>query len=221
MERKSVKDRSFQRYGRILKDVDLTGLLEVLKQTHCPPEADSPGKTDMGEAVEYVASLDVLEATEAAGEIRKHYYGGMPIEVGYCNGHNWTLNALEYHKDSEINIAATDAVLLLGDLRDITEDLTYDTSLVEAFHLPAGMAVELYATTLHYAPCSYGPGGFQVGIVLPRGTNGELEEKPEEIGASRLLFAVNKWLLAHGEAQITGAHIGLRGENIQLPRKIS
>ena len=71
----------------------------------------------------------------------------MPIQIGYCNGHNTKLNALEYHRDSEINVAATDAVLMLGSLQDVKEDHTYDTSLVEAFSVPAGPAVEVFATT--------------------------------------------------------------------------
>ena len=43
-------------------------------------------------------------------------FGEMEIQIGYCNGHNSMLNALEYHKSSEINVAATDAVLLLGSI---------------------------------------------------------------------------------------------------------
>ncbi|TAH73699.1 MAG: DUF4867 family protein [Anaerolineaceae bacterium] len=207
MKLNTVFDSAFKRYGRVLKGVDLTELLDALKKTPCPEE------------VEYVASVSALEETSTAKEIRKHYFGGMPIDIGYCNGHNWTLNGLEYHKDSELNIAATDAVLLLGDLRDISDDLIYDTSLVEAFHLPAGTAVELYATTLHYAPCSYGTKGFQVGIVLPEGTNSDLAEKPEAVGTSKLLFATNKWLLAHEDAHIEGAYIGLKGDNIKLPKE--
>lgn len=55
-------------------------------------------------------------------------YGGMPIQIGYCNGHNHLLNAVEYHRDSEINIAVTDMILILGKEQDITEDHTYDSS---------------------------------------------------------------------------------------------
>lgn len=201
---KNVTDREFRRYGRIVDGIDFTELLEAMKNTPCPDD------------VAYVASVPELEATQTAKALGDEYFGEMPIDVGYCNGHNWTLNALEYHRNSELNIAATDTVLLLGDLRDISEDDTYPTSLVEAFFLPAGTAVELYATTLHYAPCSFGSKGFQVAIVLPKGTNSELIEKPEKPGQNKLLFARNKWLLAHEEAAIEGAHIGLTGENIKL-----
>jgi hypothetical protein len=179
-------------------------LLEVLKQTPCPQD------------VEYVASLDKLEKTKAAMELGEIFFGGMPVEAGYCNGHNRSLNALEYHRNSELIVAATDVILLLGDIHDISNTYTYDTSLVEAFLLPAGTAAELYSTTLHYAPCSAGPGGFRTGIVLPRGTNGSLKHKPEAKGEAALLFAVNKWLIAHEEAGIEGAYVGLTGENIHL-----
>ena len=49
-----------------------------------------------------------------AKEIEKIFYGELPIQIGYCNGHNELLNAVEYHRSSEINLAATDAVLILG-----------------------------------------------------------------------------------------------------------
>ena len=62
------------------------------------------------------------------------------------------LNALEYHRSSEANVAATDVILLLGQQSDITDDFKYDTAQLEAFFVPAGTAVELYATTLHYTP---------------------------------------------------------------------
>ena len=70
-----------------------------------------------------------------------------------ATGITGNLNALEYHRCSEVDVAATELVLLLGRQQDVTEEFTYDTAKVEAFRVPAGTAVELYATTLHYAPC--------------------------------------------------------------------
>lgn len=63
------------------------------------------------------------------------------------------MNALEYHRSSELDIAQTDLILLLGMQQDIENGDIYDTSKVEAFLVPAGTGVELYATTLRYAPC--------------------------------------------------------------------
>ena len=78
----------------------------------------------------------------------------MPIQVGYCNGSNYLLNAVEYHRDSEVNVALTDLILILGKEQDIEADGTYQTEKMEAFLVPAGTVVEVYATTLHYAPCN-------------------------------------------------------------------
>ena len=85
------------------------------------------------------------------------------------------------------------------------------------FRAPAGTAVELYATTLHYAPpCDSAKGaGFRVAVVLPRGTN---TEKPDGTGAlheDKLLWARNKWLIAHPDTNEAkqGAFVGLEGEN--------
>lgn len=38
-------------------------------------------------------------------------------------------------------------------------------------------------------------------------------------GEEKLLYAMNKWLLAHPDAGIEGAYEGLRGENICLDKQ--
>ena len=167
----------------------------------------------------YVASDAELEKLKIFGELQKREFGGLPIELGYCNGSNYRLNALEYHRSSEINIAATDLILLVGSLQDVDpETYTYDTYLVEAFLVPAGSMVEIYATTLHFAPCNASVIGFRDAVILPRGTNLPLESKPEGEYEDKLLFAKNKWLIAHKESGLEskGAFIGLTGENISL-----
>ena len=140
----------------------------------------------------------------------------MPIQIGMCNGHNKALNAVEYHRDSEINVALYDMVLLIGELKDVTEDFKYDTSKIEAFLVPAGVAVEMYATTLHYAPCHVEDQGFKAVVVLPKGTNYDLTFKNSYTKEDKLLTAVNKWLIAHEDAKIDGAFNGLVGENITI-----
>ena len=161
-------------------------------------------------------------------ELSRVAYGEMPIQIGYCNGHNTKLNALEYHRDSEINVAATDAVLMLGLLADVEADHTYDTSKVEAFLVPAGTAVEVYATSLHYAPCHVDDAsGFQVAIVLPKGTNYPLKEAHKKVDEAKsgaglsnedaMLTAVNKWLIGHAEGGLDeGSFLGLKGRNLCL-----
>ena len=190
MKMRTVYEPEFAAYGRVIKGYDTQALKEAMLHTPLP------------EDVVYVASVPELEALPVAGELAEGIYGQMPIQIGYCNGHNKKLNALEYHRDSEINMAVTDLVLLIGKQQDIADDFTYDTSLVEAFFVPAGTQ----------------EGGFRCVVVLPKGTNGELEGTvAERCGEERLLFARNKWLVGHKEGGLPeNAWLGLRGENITL-----
>ena len=73
-----------------------------------------------------------MEALPAAKELENGIYGQMPIQIGCCNGHNKKLNAVEYHRDSEVDIAVDDLILILGKQQDIEEDHTYNTSRMEA-----------------------------------------------------------------------------------------
>ena len=211
MEIKKVTDAAFKKYGRVISHVDVAELVAALKETPIPAD------------VVYEPSVESLEKLPVRKELSSVIYGEMPIQIGYCNGHNKKLNALEYHRDSEINIAAEDAVLMLGSLQDVDADFTYDTSKVEAFLVPAGTAVEIYATTLHYAPCHVEDGGFQVAVVLPKGTNYELKtahakvENGKASNEDALLTAVNKWLIGHAEGGLPeGSFLGLKGENLSL-----
>ena len=102
MELIRVDDSEFRAYGRVLEGYDVS---EILKEM---------GNTQLPEGVDYVASVPELERTQAAKELADGIYGQMEIQIGYCNGHNRKLNALEYHRDSEVNIAVNDLVLLLG-----------------------------------------------------------------------------------------------------------
>ena len=211
MEIKKVTDAAFKKYGRVISHVDVAELVAALKETPIPAD------------VVYEPSVESLEKLPVKEELSVVIYGEMPIQIGYCNGHNKKLNALEYHRDSEINIAAEDAVLMLGSLQDVEADFTYDTSKVEAFLVPAGTAVEIYATTLHYAPCHVEDGGFQVAVVLPKGTNYELKtahakaENGKAPNEDALLAAVNKWLIGHAEGGLPeGSFLGLKGENLSL-----
>lgn len=211
MEIKKVTDAAFKKYGRVISHVDVAELVAALKETPIPAD------------VVYEPSVESLEKLLVKEELSSVIYGEMPIQIGYCNGHNKKLNALEYHRDSEINIAAEDAVLMLGSLQDVEADFTYDTSKVEAFLVPAGTAVEIYATTLHYAPCHVEDGGFQVAVVLPKGTNYELKaahakvENGKAPNEDALLAAVNKWLIGHAEGGLPeGSFLGLKGENLSL-----
>ena len=202
----SADDPEFQKYGRIIKGYDCSELIKKMTDTPLPNEPI------------YVPSDPKLEKLSIFKELQNREFGGLPIQLGYRNGNNTLLNAVEYHRTSEINVAVTDLILLLGSEQDIDpEQFTYDTSRIEAFFIPAGTMIEVYATTLHYAPCNAAKDGFRCVVVLPRDTNLPLETKQTDL-EDRLLFAKNKWLIAHPETDLVqqGAYAGLIGENVSV-----
>ena len=204
MEIKKVTDRSFRKYGRVLEGYDFTELIKAMEQAPLP------------DGVIYEPSVDYLEALPIAQEFKTRAYGELDVQIGFCNGHNKKLNAAEYHRSSELNIACTDAVLIIGSQTDVEEDNTYDTSKMEAFLVPAGTGIMLYATTLHYAPCNAGENGFKVVVVLPKGTNYPLAQAHGD-GEDKLITATNKWLIGHAEGGLDeGVFIGLKGENLYV-----
>ena len=211
MEFISVYDPAFKPYGKVLEGYDTAELIDAMNRIPLPENG-----------TDYAPGIDSLEACGICEEFRDRAYGGMPIELGMCWGHNTKLNCLEYHRDSEVNVGTKDFILLLGRQEEITDGVL-DTDRVKAFRVPKGLPVEVYATTLHYAPCHTCPHcGFRVAVVLPRGTNTEkpvFEAKCEEDG---WMTARNKWLLAHPDSKEAhnGAHIGLRGLNIDIKEDI-
>lgn len=206
MEIRNVTDPSFAEYGRVVTGYDVSELLAVMKE-----------KTPLPDGVVYVPSVKELEELEVSKQIEKNLYGQLPVQVGYCNGHNRKLNALEYHRCSEINVAVTDLVLMIGRQQDIEPDSTYDTAKVAAYLVPAGTVIEVYATTLHYAPCHTDEGGFRCVVILPAGTNTDLDPFEPVSAEDKLLFAKNKWLIGHAEGGLdANAFIGLKGENLSL-----
>ena len=202
-----VTDPSFQNYGQVLPGYDVTQLLETLDRVSPLPEG-----------TDYVAEQPELMALPIADELSSNAFGGMPIQIGWCNGHNTKLNCLEYHRDSELNVGTQDFILLLAK-REELENGALDTEKVKAFLCPAGTLIEVYATTLHYAPCSAKKGqGFKVIVVLPKGTNvgmPKISVKNEEDG---ILWATNKWLLAHADSSeaAQGAKVLLHGTNTDI-----
>ena len=142
----------------------------------------------------------------------------MSIELGMCWGHNRMLNGLEYHRDSEMLIGAHEFILLLA-MRHEIEDGKLSTDKVKAFCAPAGILLELYASTMHYAPCHvHEDTGFRNAIVLPSGTNLPLEKGPILNSEDAMLTARNKWLLVHPDSEDAkrGCYVGLTGVNISL-----
>ena len=202
-----VSDPSFQNYGQVMTGYDLKELLETLdKVTPCP------------EGVDYVPEQAELQALPIEKELRNRAYGGMPIQIGMCWGRNTKLNCLEYHRDSEFNLGTEDFILLLAKQGEIEDDVL-DTAKAKAFFVPKGVLVEVYATTLHYAPCHNDPAkGFRVLVGLPLNTNTDYRPGTGKNTLDKILWARNKWLLAHKDSSEAkdGAYVGLKGENIDI-----
>lgn len=201
MQIKKVTDPEFRKYGRVLAEYDFSEIVKKMEETPLP------------EGTTYKPSEPILEALPIMDQLQTQFFGELPIEIGYCNGHNHYLNGVEYHRSSEINIAATDIILILGWQPDITDDFSYDASKAEAFLVPKGTGVEMYATTLHLAPCSVGDNGFRCVVVLPKGTNVPLEKEHSGEGEDKLLRANNKWLIGSEEVDYpAGVHKGMFGK---------
>ena len=108
MKIQKVTDPAFRKYGQVLEGYDFTGLIKEMKHTPVP------------EDVIYVPSVEELEALDIMKDLQNKGYGGLPVQIGYCNGHNKKLNAVEYHRNSEINVA----LQILSFLSDISRTLS-------------------------------------------------------------------------------------------------
>ena len=100
---------------------------------------------------------------------------------------------------------------------DIT-DGKLDTAKVKAFRAPAGTLVEVYATTLHYAPCHVDPAKLPRAGCTAAGYQHRQAGNQADGGDDAQLWACNKWLLAHVESSeaAAGAYVGLEGVNIDI-----
>jgi len=208
MEIKSAQSETLKKYGYLVEGYDFSELLRLLENNTEKPE----------NGVIYVPGNGNFEKLPVAVSISDNLYGGMPVQIGYCNGSNTTLNCLEYHRGSELLITADDVVLLLAPVQEII-DYSLDTSKIEAFLLPAKTAMLCYETTLHYAPCNApGSSGFRTIVVLPEGTNTEKPYITAHNDEDKLLWARNKWLLAHADSPEAkqGAYPGLSGVNLTV-----
>ena len=209
IEMYSVFDEEFLKYGKVIEGIDFTSFVKYLEE-----KTDIPKQGNL-----YVASDREMEQMPLAKVVQQSLYGGMAIEIGYCNGNNSFLNAQEYHKCSEINIGVTDIILLLSQVTDIKEG-KLSTKAVKGFYVPKGIAIEVFATTMHFAPCKLSDEGFKCLVILTKGTNEPIDfEKGSYTHEDCRLFMKNKWLIAHRDsipAKEKGAYIGIEGENIRI-----
>ena len=204
----SVFDDKFRTFGNVVTGYDFSATVDALLRLPIPAEGNV-----------YVASEPTLECLPVFAELQNGFYGGMPIQIGYCNGRNTTYNGFEYHKCSEINVAASDFCLVLGHTWQISSN-TFRVGEETVFFVPKGTAVELFQTTLHLSPCRVCDEGFRAAVVLARGTNTPLQNRQEpRCDEDRLLLQTNKWVLAHPDREPLmrqGAVPGLLGENKEI-----
>ena len=200
-EIKSVFDSDFDSYGRVV-NLDTAEIIEAAEKFAMPQD------------VVYMPSTPEFEVLPVAKTIQNELFGTLPAQIGYCYGRSTMLNATEWHTSSEINIAATDLVILIVHRWDI-KDGKIDSSKFKGFFVPKGTAIEVFATTLHYAPCQVSDDGFRWVVALPKNTNTDLETTVYDKG----LIAKSKWVVAHvdNEEEISkGAIAGITGVNLQV-----
>ena len=188
----SVFSPSFTNYGKILElncSKDLISKLE--KDTSIP---------DKGNV--YIPYIREWEDSKIFNEISPHF--NEDIEIGYCNGQNTELNALEWHSCNEINIYSTPVVLFLAKLKNLDNNFKLDSKKVKTFYVPKNTAILLYNSTLHFAPCKVEKDGFKAIIILSNLTNTELENNKVNFTVDKkyeqFLFKNNKFIICHKDA---------------------
>lgn len=199
----NVTDLAFKPYGQILENYNFSEIFGAAENLFIP-----------NDGIVYEASLPILEKCEIKEELKNRGFGGMDIQIGYVGGVNRMLNCLEYHKSSEFNIALDDVVLVLG-LENQIVDGSFSTENCKAFFIPKGVGVELYGTTLHYAPMNVSE-SYRVLCVLPKGTNGARPEFDSVTVEDKMCGGSNKWIMCHPDSPEAKNNIyqGLKGENI-------
>jgi hypothetical protein len=196
----SIHNEEFKSYGKVI-DCPFMKLFERGANEIAIPET----------GCSYMASVPAFETEEIIAYYRQ-FFGDMDVQIGYCWGKNDTLNALEWHKSSEVHCALEDMLLLLGDYRQI-ENGMFDTKNIKAFLVKKGESVEIYQTTLHFCPSMPNGKVFRNVVILPRGTNTPLTHVSDD----KKLVARNKWLICHPDSKKhvdMGRIVGLVGENV-------
>lgn len=198
----SIRDEEFKKYGCVL-DFDTDEIVKTCEDIELPKQGS-----------QYSLSVDKLESLECSRLLKEKLFGGCEAQIGLCSGYSSYMNALEFHKSSEINVAVTPLVLILG-LQYEMEGNDYYSNKVKAFYLEKGDAVEVYGTSMHFCPCQVSDNGFSCVVVLPKNTNDILSEPSDD----KLLFKKNKWIICHDENKSLierGVYPGIHGTNYKI-----
>ncbi len=198
----SIRDEEFKKYGYVL-DIDTDEIVQACNELGLPDDGSS-----------YSLSVDKLENLKCSKLLREKAFGGCETQIGLCCGYNSYMNALEFHKSSEINVATTPLVLILG-LQYEMKGGEYSSDKIKAFYLEKGDAVEVYGTSMHFCPCQVSDDGFSCVVVLPKDTNDLLDSPTND----KLLFKKNKWLICHDKNSALiekGVYPGIHGTNYRI-----
>lgn len=202
---KTTQDPSFKTYGRTITEYDFSNMvitMEEKKLIAAPKEGN-----------QYLASVPAIEALPEFDWVQKNIFAGLPIQFGSGAGHNKAITAIEFHQGSEVIVALTDAILVVGHRYDIVDN-TYDATLMESFLLEKGTAIELFSTTLHYSPIETNEDGYQQAIALIKGTNTPLTTEVD----NPLVKVTNKFMLVHPSRTdkiAAGFQVGLIDKRIE------
>ena len=198
-----IYSKEFSEYGRVVDTFDVSELIAKAKSISAPESGSV-----------YLPTVEAFEELDVADRIKEEVFGTLDTQIGYCHGYSNMLNAAEWHYSSELNVAVTPLVLILGKRSDIRNG-RLDSADMKAFYVPAGAVIEVYATTLHFCPCQVSDGGFGCVVGLPAGTNIPLDAPVSD----KLLFRKNKWIIAHddnGALIERGVVAGIYGENYKI-----
>lgn len=195
----------FNGLGRIL-NYDATDVIKYVEENISFKQEKASYKLDYSE----LHSFPFFE------KVKNEIYGQLDIQFGIVSGLNEYLTGIEYHQCSEVNVAFTDCLLLLGKTYQLKEN-KFDAQKVKAIYLQKGEVVEIFNTTLHYTPIQVEEEGFSLGVILLEGTNSDIDYIP-----GSLLTKKNKWYICHPsqKAKVQIGNIpGLLGEMIHVNNK--
>lgn len=198
----TVQDEQFHPFGRWLPYDASEWIEQTLKKHPVPDKKASYFPDDLQ-----------LHEHALIKTIHNEIYGQLDIQVGIVHGKNEYLTGIEFHQGSEVNIALTDCILLLGKKEDM-KDTTYDAAKTKKFYIKKGQVLEIYGSTLHYTPVQASTEGFSLGVILLKGTNTDMDAIPHT-----MLIKKNKWYITHAsqtEKIKAGCIAGLLGDMLHI-----
>ena len=156
----TVFDAAFLPYGRVVTDIQLKELLEVLAAFPLPKSG-----------MIYSPREDDLHAVLDFAPFGARLYADMPYQLGYCAGSNSAADTLARHGGSAF-------ICSLGDFEIRAAHRWESAADMRRFRVPANTLVEIYGDTLRSAPLGR---DFRILVILPFATNTEWRQGEETL----------------------------------------